>query len=96
MTNSVHCSFEGEAKMADRKRFANANLIRHIEFFSNPVVVLAGSKPQLISSDLLSAFPYKRLVKCHSFSNPFSKGKAFAENDWREAAECVKTHKSEH
>ena len=82
--------------MADRKRCANANLIRQIELFSNPVVVLAESKPQLISSDLLSAFPYVRLVKCHSFSKPFPKGKAFAENDWREAAECVKTHKSEH
>ena len=82
--------------MADRKRCANANLIRQIELFSNPVVVLAGSKPQLISSDLLSAFPYIRLVKCLSFSKPFPKGKAFAENDRREAAECVKTHKAEH
>jgi hypothetical protein len=39
MTNSVHCTFEGEAKMSDRKRCANANLFRQIELFSNPVVV---------------------------------------------------------
>jgi hypothetical protein len=96
MTNSVHCTFEGEVKMADRKRCANANLFRQIELFSNPVVVLAGSKPQLISSDLLSAFPYIRLVKCHSFSKPFPKGKAFAENDWREAADRVKVLIAEH
>ena len=82
--------------MADRKRCANANLIRQIELFSNPVVVLAGSKPQQISSDLLSAFAYICLVKCHSFSKSFPNGKAFAENDWHEAAECVKTHKPEH
>ena len=75
MTNSVHCTIESEAKMADRKRFANANFIRQIELFSNPVVVLARSKPQLISSDLLSAFPYIRLVKCRSFKSLFPRAR---------------------
>ena len=60
--------------MVDFKRCANANLIRQIELFSNPVVVLAGSKPQPIPSDLISAFPYIRLVKYHDFSWPFPKG----------------------
>ena len=96
MTNSVHCTFEGEAKMSDRKRCANANLFRQIELFSNPVVVLAGSKPQLILSDLLSAFPYIRVVKCHSFSKPFPKGKAFAESSWCEAADRVKALIAQH
>ena len=96
LTNSVHCTFDDEPKMADRKRCADVNLFRHIELFSNPVVVLAGSKSQLISSRLSSAFTDIRVVKCHSFSKPFPKGKSFAEKSWREAADEVKNHIAEH
>ena len=42
LTNSVHCTFSENVKMAERRKCARANLFRHLEPFCNPVVVLAG------------------------------------------------------
>ena len=90
VTNSVHCTFSENVKIAERRRCARANLSRHIELFSNPAVVLAGSQPKKISRQLSHAFPDTQVIKCHSFSSPFPNGKSFAEESWCEAAKRVR------
>ncbi|MBT6416151.1 hypothetical protein [Candidatus Puniceispirillum sp.] len=89
LTNSVHCTFKTEPRIKDRRRCANAYLVKALKLFTNPAVVLAGSKAQSLRSFLFSEITNPCIIECHSFSAPFAKGKNVAIEEWKNAArEC--------